>query len=71
MAYVYLLNLHDHIDRRLNEAGNALVRVDGDLKQVRFQEGRIDVLTRFREFLKEDLDPKLPKAIRKRMKESS
>ncbi len=69
MAYVYLLDLHDYIDGRLTEAGDVLAELDGDPEQTIFQKGRIDMLTKFKEFLTENLNPKLPRAIRRRLQD--
>lgn len=67
MAYVYLLDLHSYIDGRLTEIRDVPAEIDGDRKQAAFQEGRIDTLTRFKEFLTDNLDRKLPRAFRKRL----
>ena len=64
MAYVYLLDLYKYIDERLNQATDGLNRAAGDVTTVRFEQGRIDTLTEFQEFLKENFNPKLPRRIR-------
>jgi hypothetical protein len=65
MAYVYLLDLYRYIEGRLSEATEGLNKADGDVPTRKFEQGRIDVLTEFEDFLKENFNPKLPKRIRK------
>jgi len=64
MAYVYLLNLYKYIDERLDQATDGLDKADGDLLSGKFEQGRIDALTEFQDFLKENFNPKLPRRIR-------
>jgi hypothetical protein len=64
MAYVYLLDFYKHIDQRLAEATASLDQADRDAVIGKFEQGRIDVLTEFQDFLKENFNPKLPRRIR-------
>ena len=64
MAYVYLLDLYKYIDERLGEAADGLDQADGDVAVGKFEQGRIDALTEFQDFLKENFNPKLPRRIR-------
>lgn len=64
MAYVYLLDMHKFIDERLADASEALEKADGDTLGKSLQQGRIDTLRQFQEFLKENFNPKLPRRIR-------
>jgi hypothetical protein len=64
MAYVYLLDFYKHIDQRLAEATAGLDQADRDAVIGKFEQGRIDVLTEFQDFLKENFNPKLPRRIR-------
>jgi hypothetical protein len=64
MAYVYLLDLYQYIDERLGRAADGRDRADGDLMRAKFEQGRIDALTEFQEYLKENFNPKLPRRIR-------
>jgi len=64
MAYVYLLDLYKYLLDRLNEATDALDKADGDVPAGKFEQGRIDALTEFQDFLKENFNPKLPRRIR-------
>jgi len=65
MAYVYLLDLYNYIDERLGEATDGLDQADGDVPNAKFEQGRIDALTEFQDFLKKNFNPKLPRRIRK------
>jgi len=65
MAYVYLLDLYKYIDERLGEATDGLDQADGDVPNAKFEQGRIDALTEFQDFLKKNFNPKLPRRIRK------
>ena len=64
MAYVYLLDLYKYIDERISEAADGLYQADGDVPIGKFEQGRIDALTEFQDFLKENFNPKLPRRIR-------
>ena len=64
MAYVYLLDLYKYIDERISEAADGLDQADGDVSVGKFEQGRIDALTEFQDFLKENFNPKLPRRIR-------
>lgn len=64
MAYVYLLDLYKYIDARLEDATGSLENPQDDISTVKFEQGRIDALTEFQNFLKENFNPKLPRRIR-------
>jgi len=64
MAYVYLLDLYKYLEEQLGNATNGLGQADGDVPAEKFEQGRIDALTEFRDFLKENFNPKLPRRIR-------
>ena len=51
MAYGYLLDLHQLIDQRLAEAGQAVDNTKDDPGEIRFHEGRIEILSDFKVFL--------------------
>lgn len=63
MAYGYLLDLHQLIDQGLAEAGQSVDNTK-DAGEIRFYEGRIEILSDFKVFLTENLSPKLPRRIR-------
>lgn len=67
MAYIYLLDLYKKIDHHLSEITVLLTDEKQTPDQIRFLEGRKDVLFEFREFLTLNLDEKLPKRIRKQI----
>lgn len=64
MAYVYLLDLYKYIDKRLGEATDGLDQAEDDVPNAKFEQGRIDALTEFQDFLKKNFNPKLPRRIR-------
>ncbi|CAB1058544.1 hypothetical protein D1BOALGB6SA_3300 [Olavius sp. associated proteobacterium Delta 1] len=64
MAYVYLLDLYKYIEERLGHATDELNHADGDAATAKFEQGRIDALTEFQDFLTENFNPKLPRRIR-------
>lgn len=64
MAYVYLLDLYKQIEDRINDAQNMLNESNIDELAAKFEKGRIDALTEFREFLEENFNAKLPRRIR-------
>ncbi len=64
MAYIYLLDLYKYIEERVDEASNGLDKADGDAPTAKFEQGRIDALTEFQVFLKDNFNPKLPRRIR-------
>lgn len=64
MAYVYLLDLYKYIEERLGEAADRLQQADGDVPAGKLEQGRIDILTEFQDFLNDNFNPKLPRRIR-------
>ena len=67
MSYVYLLDLYKLIDQRLAEAEQSIDNNENDPGKLRFREGQIDILSDFKKFLINDLNPKLPRAVRKKL----
>ena len=67
MSYVYLLDLHKLINQRLTELRQLIDHNENDPEDNYFHKGQIDILSDFKEFLVEHLNPKLPKAIREKM----
>jgi hypothetical protein len=64
MSYVYLLELHRRIDRRLAKARRSAENPENDSATKRFHDGRIEILAGVKKFLTEDLNPGLPRRIR-------
>lgn len=64
MAYVYLLDLYKYIDERLGQATGRLDQAKGGVTTAKFEQGRIDALIEFQDFLIENFNPKLPRRIR-------
>jgi hypothetical protein len=64
MTYVYLLDLYKFIEQSLAEAKDSAENSENDLDKIRFHEGRIEILMKFKSFLIERLNPKLPRKIR-------
>ncbi|MCP3876441.1 MAG: hypothetical protein GY699_25275 [Desulfobacteraceae bacterium] len=67
MAYIYLLNLYEKIDLRLDEANALKTKGKKTPDEKRMLDGKIDILLEFKEFLSDNLNRKLPKRIRKRL----
>ena len=68
MAYIYLLDMYERIDQRIEDATAALEKDSSDLSEKKYQEGRIKALTDFKGYLTTHFNPKLPRRIRERMK---
>jgi hypothetical protein len=64
MSHTYLIDLYDLIDQRMEEASEELRSETSDGAGTRFQQGRCDVLTEFKQFLAERYNKKLPRRIR-------
>ena len=64
MAYIYLLDIYNLIDQRIEDADAALEQVSGDPNETKFHEGRIKALTDFKDYLIQNLNSKLPRRIR-------
>jgi len=69
MAYIYLLNLYEIIDEKLNEAKKCVDNTSNEPEKAKFLEGRIQALSEFKEFLINNLNAKLPRRIRQQLKE--
>ena len=63
MAYVYLLDMYEFIDNRLADAAEELEKAGRDTPDKNRQQGRIDTLTQFQDFLQKNFNPKLPRRI--------
>jgi len=64
MSHTYLFDLYELIDQRMEEASEELRSGTSDGGGTRFQQGRCDVLTEFKQFLAEHYNRKLPRRIR-------
>jgi hypothetical protein len=69
MAYTYLLSLYEIIDEKLNKAKKCVDNTLNEPEKAKFQEGRIQALSEFKEFLTNNLNSKLPRRIRQKLKE--
>ncbi|MBU1343614.1 MAG: hypothetical protein KKE44_19535 [Proteobacteria bacterium] len=67
MAYVYLLNLYEKLDLRLDETSVLISDKKKTVHEINCLEGRRDVLLEFKQFLSDNLNSRLPKRIRKRL----
>ena len=65
MSYVYLLDLYQIINMRIEAANQLKNNITTDPGMIKFQEGRIEILSDINEFLIKNLNPKLPLALRK------
>ncbi len=70
MAYIYLLNLYDEVDDRIQKAQTELSSSEDHPMKVNTLKGRVDILKEFKSFLSENLNNKLPKRIRKTLSKS-
>lgn len=66
MAYDYLLDLYQLVERRLQEANQYIDNTANNPREKRFHQGRIAILLDFKNFLTDNLNPKLPRRIRER-----
>ena len=66
MAYIYLLDLHRFVDQRLVETKQLSDNIESNSSNIGFYEGKVDVLSDFKDFLTQELNPKLPRLIKKK-----
>ena len=64
MSHTYLIDLYDLIDQRIEEASEELRSGKSDGGGTRFQQGRCEILTEFKQFLAKRYNQKLPRRIR-------
>lgn len=64
MAYIYLLDIYKLIDQRIEDAKKTLEHRSGDRNEKKYQEGRIEALMDFKDYLIQNFNPKLPRRIR-------
>lgn len=64
MSHTYLLDLYELIDQRMEEASEELRSGTSDGGGTRFQQGRCEVLSEFKQFLAERYNRKLPRRIK-------
>ncbi len=67
MAYIYLLNLYDNVDERIQETQIEISTNQDHPEKLHSLKGRVDILKEFKTFLSENLNSKLPKRIRKQL----
>ena len=67
MAYIYLLDIYKIIDQLIEAANAALGHQSFDKNKKKYQEGRIQALTDFKDYLIQNFNPKLPRRIREEM----
>ena len=67
MAYIYLLDIYKMIDQRIEAANAAMGHQSADRNEKKYQEGRIQALTDFKDYLIQNFNPKLPRRIREEM----
>ncbi len=67
MAYIYLLNLYDDVDDRINEIQNKISNCQDHPEKLHSLKGKVDILKEFKTFLSDNLNQKLPKRIRKKL----
>ena len=66
MSYVYLLDLYQIIDTRIDATNQILNNITNDPGMIKFQEGRMELLCDLKEFLSQNLNPKLPRGLRQK-----
>ena len=64
MAYTYLLDLYKLIDQRLEDANTSVDGLADDPLEKKFNEGRVRALLDFKDYLTQNMNPKLPRRIR-------
>ena len=67
MAYTYLLNLYDEIEKKIKVIDLEKKTLKNGADSFHHDAGRLDILNQFKHFLSENLNDKLPKRIRKKM----
>ena len=55
MAYIYLLDIYKLIDRRIEDARTTREHRSSDLTEKQYQEGRIEALADFKDYLIQNL----------------
>lgn len=64
MAYIYLLEIYKLIDRRIEDARTVMEKRSCDSRVKKYQEGRIQALMDFKNYLIQNFNPRLPRRIR-------
>lgn len=62
MAYIYLLNLYEEIEKRFQQLDSQLTEEN---EKVLYTQGQLDILKEFKQYLADNMSDKLPKRIRK------
>ena len=66
MAYIYLLNLYEEIEKRVQQINSMS---EDNNEKIMYRQGRLDILKEFRLYLSDNMNDKLPKRVRKRLTE--
>jgi hypothetical protein len=71
MSYTYLFELYEMIEQRLAPLEKSISELPHNSNQDDFLKGRMDVLLDLKNYLEKQLNPKLPRAIQKKLKQKS
>jgi hypothetical protein len=69
MSYTYLFELYQMIDQRLAQIEESMSGLTQSSDRYLFFKGQQDVLLDLKDYLEKRLNPKLPRAIQKKLKE--
>ncbi len=68
MSYIHLFDIYKHIDQRLELIEKSVKENPTDPDQVMYLNGRQSVLQEVKHFFEEQMNPRLPRAIAKKLK---
>ena len=67
MSYVYLFDLKNKIDQKLEKAIRLLSNEKAVATNQQFRKGQIDLLLEFKKYLSDQYDQKLPRAVARKI----
>lgn len=67
MAYIYLFNLYDELEKKSQMIRREQQACEPDTQDYLYQQGRLDVLDQFKKYLADNMNDKLPKRLRKKL----
>jgi len=69
MAYIYLINLHHKIDEKIEALSYDSSGPDAVKDGLNYRKGQLSALQEFKTFLTDRLNEKLPRRLRKQLKQ--
>lgn len=69
MSYSYLFDLYQEIDNRVKQVEDSVSGTPPDRDKLSYYKGKLDILLELKSHLEKSLNPKLPRAIARKLRQ--